>query len=130
MTSPSTEKPPSSQARGTASLGHRSCGEGRQPGHSDTHCMVYPSFLLQEQLVFTVVIVQALVQEKKMLLLSSVGEETSTAERAVLRPSPLPLHTPGSFSSLSPSPSLLKPPKVRSHKPSPHVLHPPHPKEH
>lgn len=110
MTSPSMEKPPSSQAGGTASLGHRSCREGGQPGHSDTHCMVYPPFLLQEQLVFTVVIVQALVQEKKMLLLSSVGEVTPAAGRATLGPSPLPLHAPGSSSFLNPSPSPLKTP--------------------
>lgn len=91
------------------SLGRPSRRDGGQPGRSETHRVIYPPLLLQEQLVFAVVIVQALVQEREMLLPSSSGEETPVLGRAGLRPSPLPLHTPVSFSSLNPAPSPLKP---------------------
>lgn len=37
--------------------------------------MVYPPFLFQEQLVFTVVIVQALAQRREMLLVSNAGKD-------------------------------------------------------
>lgn len=50
--------------------------------------------------------------------MSSAGEETPVLERGTLGPSPLPLHTPVSFSSLDPTPSLLTPPQLGSCEPS------------
>lgn len=102
-----TEKPPSSQAGGTASLGHPGCRDSGQPGHSKTHCVVYPPLLLQEQLVFTVVIVQALVQESEMLLPSSRGEEIPhPCIIFLLNLAPSPLKLP-SWAATSPCPRYL-----------------------
>lgn len=53
---------------------------------SETHRVVYPPLLLQEQLVFAVVVVQALVWEREMLLQSSAGEEVPVLGMAGLRP--------------------------------------------
>lgn len=74
------------------SLGHPSCRDGGQLVRSNTHGVVYPPLLLQEQLVFTVVIVQALVQEREMLLPSSMGEDTRAGEGWPQTLTPAPLH--------------------------------------